>query len=57
MKNRAMCDVRKPKGTVCLIGFYLTPTQYMSYSDVQNLLVEEDLGCPFRALFLAQTGT
>jgi hypothetical protein len=31
---------------VCLIGFYVTPIQYMSYGDVPTLLVEEDLRCP-----------
>jgi hypothetical protein len=30
---------------VYLIGFNVTPTQYMSYGDVPDLLVEEDLMC------------
>jgi hypothetical protein len=30
---------------VCLFGFYVTPTQYRSFGDVQALLVEEDLRC------------
>jgi hypothetical protein len=31
---------------VCLIGFYVTLTQYRSYNTVTALLVEEDLRCP-----------
>jgi hypothetical protein len=31
---------------VCLIGFYISPTQNRSYGDVPALLVEEDLRCP-----------
>jgi hypothetical protein len=30
----------------CLIGFYVTPTQYRSFGDFPALLVEEDLMCP-----------
>jgi hypothetical protein len=30
---------------VCLIGFYVIPTQYRTYGDVPALLVEEDLRC------------
>lgn len=29
-----------------LIGFYITPTQYMSYGDFPALETEEDLRCP-----------
>jgi hypothetical protein len=38
---------------VCLIGFYVTPIQYRSYSDIPALLVEEKPQVPFQALFQA----
>jgi hypothetical protein len=40
-------SICKLEAFVCLIGFYVTSTQYRSYyGDVRALLVEEDLRCP-----------
>jgi hypothetical protein len=43
---------------VCLIVFYVTPTQYRSFGDYQALQVEEDLRCHCVHYFRhEQTGT
>jgi hypothetical protein len=38
-------------GFVCLIRFYIVPTQYQSYGNVAAKNVEELHQVPFRALF------
>jgi hypothetical protein len=44
--NRWVIDIEDNCLFVCLIGFYITPSQYRLYCNIPALLVEEDLRCP-----------